>query len=326
MNNQRVILDGALERSVIRGTLTAATGERREFQGWLELDRGHILTLDAFRHQLSDDTNTNSRTQPGETGLAVDQDRHSVQSQTARVPRCSRDSRRSGGRPSPSTTASSAGGLPWGSVPGKDDPGQWALIRVSDGATLARFDDELTARSAMAGLDDDEVVLLAVDATQGRLAAATSPRAPDSTSDNETTREVQLRHELALAYTDFGAAAFALAHHGALRDPRLTPRFQRIYELTAQLGAIALRTTARECVDELAGTSTRFLRKPDEYRRGVQPHRAITAPGDANERGRLPARLFRGKDAKAPLRAIGRRPLRLASIERSRVRPEEGQS
>jgi len=34
---QRVILDAAIERSVIRGTLTASSGERREFHGWLEL-------------------------------------------------------------------------------------------------------------------------------------------------------------------------------------------------------------------------------------------------------------------------------------------------
>jgi len=37
MNYRRVILDAALDRSVIRGTLTAPTGERREFFGWLEL-------------------------------------------------------------------------------------------------------------------------------------------------------------------------------------------------------------------------------------------------------------------------------------------------
>ena len=38
MNTQRLILDATLERSVIRGTLTGATGERREFHGWLELN------------------------------------------------------------------------------------------------------------------------------------------------------------------------------------------------------------------------------------------------------------------------------------------------
>ena len=38
MTKQRVILDAAIERSVIRGTLTTATGERREFHGWLELN------------------------------------------------------------------------------------------------------------------------------------------------------------------------------------------------------------------------------------------------------------------------------------------------
>jgi len=37
VDEQRVILDAALHRSVIRGTLTATSGERREFHGWLEL-------------------------------------------------------------------------------------------------------------------------------------------------------------------------------------------------------------------------------------------------------------------------------------------------
>jgi len=38
MNNHRVILDAALDRSVIPGTLATANGDRREFHGWLELD------------------------------------------------------------------------------------------------------------------------------------------------------------------------------------------------------------------------------------------------------------------------------------------------
>ena len=35
---QRVILDASIDGSVIRGTLTASSGERREFHGWLELN------------------------------------------------------------------------------------------------------------------------------------------------------------------------------------------------------------------------------------------------------------------------------------------------
>jgi hypothetical protein len=38
MPKQRVILDAAIDGSVIRGTLTTPTGERREFHGWLELN------------------------------------------------------------------------------------------------------------------------------------------------------------------------------------------------------------------------------------------------------------------------------------------------
>jgi hypothetical protein len=43
---QRVILDAAIERSVIRGTLTAPAGERREFHGWLELNTALEAILD----------------------------------------------------------------------------------------------------------------------------------------------------------------------------------------------------------------------------------------------------------------------------------------
>jgi hypothetical protein len=46
VTKQRVILDGAIEGSVIRGTLTAPTGERREFHGWLELNTALEAMLD----------------------------------------------------------------------------------------------------------------------------------------------------------------------------------------------------------------------------------------------------------------------------------------
>jgi hypothetical protein len=41
-------------------------------------------------------------------------------------------------------------------------PGRWALVQVWDGAVLASFDDETSAREAMAGVDDDELVVLYV--------------------------------------------------------------------------------------------------------------------------------------------------------------------
>jgi hypothetical protein len=47
----------------------------------------------------------------------------------------------------------------------------------------------------------------------------------------------QIGHELNLAFTDLGGAAFALAHQGALNDKRLAPRVSRICELFAQLDA-----------------------------------------------------------------------------------------
>lgn len=50
--------------------------------------------------------------------------------------------------------------------------------------------------------------------------------------------ESQLRHELNLAFTELGAAAFALAHHGTTTDRRLTPHVQHIHDLYAHLDAI----------------------------------------------------------------------------------------
>jgi hypothetical protein len=42
---RRVILDAAIDHSVIRGTLTAPTGERRDFHGWLELSTALEMIL-----------------------------------------------------------------------------------------------------------------------------------------------------------------------------------------------------------------------------------------------------------------------------------------
>jgi hypothetical protein len=55
MKKQRLVLDAAIDRSVIRGTLTAPTGERREFHGWLELH----TALEAMLHA------SGRREQPG---------------------------------------------------------------------------------------------------------------------------------------------------------------------------------------------------------------------------------------------------------------------
>lgn len=41
-------------------------------------------------------------------------------------------------------------------------PGTWTLVQVWDGAVLARFADEASAREAMTGVDDDEVVVLCI--------------------------------------------------------------------------------------------------------------------------------------------------------------------
>jgi hypothetical protein len=42
--------------------------------------------------------------------------------------------------------------------------GRWVLVQVCDGAALAAFDDEPSARDAMRCADDDEVVVLYVKA------------------------------------------------------------------------------------------------------------------------------------------------------------------
>ena len=50
---QRVILDAAIDGSVIRGTLTAPSGERRGFHGWLELNTALEATLDTRADRAS---------------------------------------------------------------------------------------------------------------------------------------------------------------------------------------------------------------------------------------------------------------------------------
>jgi hypothetical protein len=50
VTKQRVILDAAIERLVIRGTVTTPTGERREFHGWLELGSAREAMLGAGGH------------------------------------------------------------------------------------------------------------------------------------------------------------------------------------------------------------------------------------------------------------------------------------
>ena len=48
---RRVILDAAIDRSVIRGTLTAPSGDRRDFHGWLELNTALEAMLDTGADQ-----------------------------------------------------------------------------------------------------------------------------------------------------------------------------------------------------------------------------------------------------------------------------------
>jgi uncharacterized protein (DUF2384 family) len=43
-------------------------------------------------------------------------------------------------------------------------PRKWVLVQVWNGAVLAAFDDETSARDTMSRADDDEVVMLYVNA------------------------------------------------------------------------------------------------------------------------------------------------------------------
>lgn len=82
-----------------------------------------------------------------------------------------------------------------------------------------------------------------LDLSQLRRHLGTAKRRPAHQSagpadtPSASRSENQLRQELNLAFTDLGAAAFALAYHGALNDKRLTAHVQRIHELYAQLEA-----------------------------------------------------------------------------------------
>ena len=62
---------------------------------------------------------------------------------------------------------------------------------------------------------------------------------PPPESQSSADREGELREELNLAFTDLGAVAFALVHHGALTDKRLIAGVQRIRQLSADLDAIS---------------------------------------------------------------------------------------
>jgi hypothetical protein len=53
---RRLILDAALERSVIRGTLAARSGHRRDFHGWLELNAALEAMLDTGADHAPNDS------------------------------------------------------------------------------------------------------------------------------------------------------------------------------------------------------------------------------------------------------------------------------
>ena len=60
-----MILDAAIDGSVIRGTLTAPSGDRRGFHGWLELNTALEATLDTHADRASGDN-------PAASAAAID--------------------------------------------------------------------------------------------------------------------------------------------------------------------------------------------------------------------------------------------------------------
>ena len=64
MNRQRVILDAAIDRGVIRGTLTASSGEPREFHGWLVLNTALEAALDTLTDRVPSDHSAASAAVP----------------------------------------------------------------------------------------------------------------------------------------------------------------------------------------------------------------------------------------------------------------------
>jgi hypothetical protein len=58
---RRLILDATLDRSVIQGTLTAATGDPRRFHGWIEL----TTAIEAMLAGAVPDPPANRGAQPG---------------------------------------------------------------------------------------------------------------------------------------------------------------------------------------------------------------------------------------------------------------------
>ena len=61
---QRVILDAAIDGSVIRGTLTADSGDRRDFHGWLELNTALEAILDTRADRARNDCTVASAVVP----------------------------------------------------------------------------------------------------------------------------------------------------------------------------------------------------------------------------------------------------------------------
>jgi hypothetical protein len=65
---QRLILDAAIDRSVIHGRLTATSGDRRDFHGWLELNTALEATLDPRADRAPSDNPAASAAVPANAG------------------------------------------------------------------------------------------------------------------------------------------------------------------------------------------------------------------------------------------------------------------
>ena len=102
------------------------------------------------------------------------------------------------------------------------------LAAVSDlDGTLGQLDRRLR------GLTREHAQVLDLDAFRRQISD------PPPKSQSGADREAELKEELNLAFTDLGAVALALVHHGALTDKRLVAGVQRIRQLSTDLDAIS---------------------------------------------------------------------------------------
>jgi hypothetical protein len=166
MNQQRVILNAEIDHSVIHGTLTAADGQHRAFHGWLELSTALEALLLAHRPACPE---PNGLSRGFRSDLEVNQmngrPNHEA-GQRRRTEPCPATNKHRNEDTSPAFPrhgrANARRARRRARVASQSKRRLWVLVRVWDGGVLGSFDAEASAREEMAGVDDDEVVVLSI--------------------------------------------------------------------------------------------------------------------------------------------------------------------